>query len=124
MLHHQVCIFAADRLAAALATWRHADSEIAAGLDALQREMTRQCQAGTPWRARDALDVLTSVDMLVWTALLGLIDECPVIHAALHASGRTGIHSVRASDFEFIACNRQIALARNYMRALPDTLRA
>ena len=55
-------------------------------LDALRIELSTCCRAGMPWRARDALDVIAILDMPAWAALLGLIDECPVLHAALRAS--------------------------------------
>ena len=66
-----------------------------------------QCKAGTPWAARDALDVITALDMPAWAALLGLTDECPVIHAGLsRLDPRT--RTVSASAFEFISENRQL----------------
>ena len=54
------------------------DRDVQTGLDALRIAAMRCCRAGMPWRARDALDVIAMLDMLAWTALLGLIDECPV----------------------------------------------
>ena len=85
--------------------------------------MTKHWKAGTPWRARDALDVIAMLDMPAWAALLGLIDECPVIHAGLGASRGSGTRAVSASAFEFISENSQIASVREFMQSLPDTLR-
>jgi hypothetical protein len=85
--------------------------------------MARQWQAGTPWRARDALDVIAILDMPAWTTLLALIDECPALHACVGVSRDTKMLSVSASDFEFISENSQIASIREFMRLLPETLR-
>ena len=74
---------AADRV---LTRLRCDDRETQAGLDELRIEMTKHWRAGAPWRARDALDVIAILDMPAWAALLGLIDECPVIHAGIGAS--------------------------------------
>jgi hypothetical protein len=129
-LHDQVAMFAAERLIGVLADLHCRDRDIQAGLVALRFELTKQWQAGSPWRARDALDVLSSLDLLAWTTLLGLIDECPVIAAALTASlpsqssGRSGVRAVSATDFDFISENSQIASVREYMQSLPEILRA
>jgi hypothetical protein len=85
--------------------------------------MTRHWQAGEPWRARDALDVIAILDMPAWAALLGLIDECPVMHAGIGASRGSRTLAVSASAFEFISENSQIASVREFMHSLPDTLR-
>jgi len=124
VLHEQVCLYAAEHLVRILADIRCDDHEIQAGLDALRTEMTTQWKAGTPWEARDALDVITALDMPAWAALLGLIDECPVIHAGLAASRNPRMRAVSASAFEFVSENRQIASVREFMRTLPDTLRS
>jgi len=85
--------------------------------------MTRQWRAGTPWRARNALDVIAMLDMPAWTALLALIDECPALHACVSVLRDPKMLSVSASDFEFISENSQIASVREFMRLLPETLR-
>ena len=85
--------------------------------------MTKHCQAEAPWRARDALDMISTIDMPVWATLLGLIDECPVIHAAMAAS-RKGTRAVSGTAFEFISENAQIDAVRDFMRTLPELLRA
>ena len=86
VLHADVCMYAAERLIEVLTRLRCHDLETQAGLDALRVEMARHWQAGTPWRAREALDVIAILDLPAWAALLGLIDECPVMHAAIGAS--------------------------------------
>jgi len=124
VLHNQVCMYAAEHLVRILDEVRCDDHEIQSGLDTLRTEMAAQCQAGAPWSARDALDVITALDMPAWAALLGLIDECPVIHAGMTAARDRRTRAVSASAFEFISENRQIAAVREFMRTLPDTLRS
>jgi hypothetical protein len=85
--------------------------------------MTRHWQDGAPWRARDALDVIVLLDMPAWATLLGLINECPVIHAAIGTSRRSRTRAVSASAFEFISENRQIASIHEFMESLSKTLR-
>jgi hypothetical protein len=123
VLHHDVCMYAAEGLIGMLTGLRCDDREIQTGLDALRIEMTRHSQAGAPWRARDALDVMTILDMPAWATLLGLIDECPVIHAAIGVSQGSRARAISATAFEFISENSQIASIHEFMRLLPDTLR-
>jgi hypothetical protein len=123
VLHDDVCMYAAERLIRGLTGLRCDDREIQAGLDALRIETTRHWQAGAPWRARDSLDVIMILDMPAWATLLGLIDECPVIHAGMGASRGSRTRSVSASAFEFISENSQIASVREFMHSLPETLR-
>jgi hypothetical protein len=114
---------AAARLIGVLSRLHCGDRETQAGLDALGIELTRHWQAGAPWRARDALDVITILDMPAWAALLGLIAECPVLHAGIGASHGSGIRAISATSFEFIAETGQIASIHEFMRVLPETLR-
>ena len=101
---------------------RCGDLETQAGLNELRLEMTRHWQAGAPWRARDALDVMTILDMPAWATLLGLIDECPVLHAGIGASQGSRRREISATAFEFISENSQIASVHDFMRLLPETL--
>ena len=121
-LHHDVCMYAAERLIAALKRLKCEDREIQSGLTALRVEMTKHWKAGEPWRARDALDVIEALDMPAWAALLGLIDECPVMHAGLGASRGARPLAVSATAFEFISENSQIATVREFMLSLPEIL--
>ena len=81
-------------------------------------------EAGTPWRARNALDVIAMLDMPAWASVLGLLDECPVIPAALTATleGRTG--AVSATEFEFISTSSQLGSVREFMARFLDILRS
>jgi Family of unknown function (DUF6178) len=122
ILHRDVCMYAADRLIDVLGELRCGDRETHFALKDLRLELIKHLQAGKPWAARNALDVIAILDTPAWAALLGLLDECPVLHAALVASVNAGPRSVGAADFTFIAENSQIATIRQFMRSLPDQL--
>ena len=122
VLHEDVSMFVAEHLIVTLTDLRCVDAEIQRGLDTLRRELVKQRDAGTPWRARDALDVLAMLDVPAWVSLLGLLDECPVLPAALTAilEGHTG--AVSATAFEFISTTGQIGEVRAFMAKLLDVL--
>jgi hypothetical protein len=122
VLYSDVCLFAAERLIATLADLSCDDRDIQAGLGALRIDLIRQCAAGTPWRARDALDVIAILDTPAWAALLGLIDECPIESAAIGALLKAGARSFSPSSFAFISENSQIASVREFMASLPGIL--
>jgi hypothetical protein len=123
VLHDDVAMYAAERLAEILKDLRCSDREIQAGLGALRRELVRHMRAGLPWRARDAMDVLASLDLPAWAALVGLIGECPVMHAAVAASQDSSQRAVSASAFEFVCEPAQIVAVRAFMHSLRATLR-
>jgi hypothetical protein len=123
VLHDDVGMYAAKQLIGVLDRLRCEDREIQTGLDVLRIELAKHWRAGAPWRARDALDVIATLDMPAWAALLALIDECPALHAGIGASQDSRTLSVSATDFEFISENSQIASVREFMRSLPETLR-
>ena len=122
VLYDEVCLRAAGDLIVVLNGVRVADRETQTGLNALRRLLTRRVRAGTPWQAREAMDVLATLDIVAWTALLGLLDECPVIHAALRASLASSPHTIDPDAFEFVSENAQIASVRAFLDALPATL--
>ncbi len=119
ILHDEVVMYAADRLAGALPGLCCRDRLIQADLDALRRELIAHLRTGTPWRARPRMDVLASLDGPAWAALLGLIDECPVRHAALSAARDPGVHAVSASAFEFISQVSTVREIRSFLESLP-----
>ena len=123
VLHKDVGMYSAERLLEVLAGLRCDDRDVQTGLDALRIELSRYCRTGMPWRARGALDVIAILYMPAWTALLGLIDECPVLHAALSASRNPRMRSVSASAFEFVSENTQIASIHEFIQSLPEVLR-
>jgi hypothetical protein len=123
VLHEDVSMFAAEQLVSALSNLRCSDADIQQGLNTLRIALTNQRDAGTPWRARDALDVIAMLDMPAWVSVLGLLDECPVIPAALTATldGRTG--AVSATEFEFISTCGQLGRIREFMARFLDIVR-
>jgi hypothetical protein len=122
VLHQQVSMFAVERLIATLTNLQCVDSEIQRGLYVLGRELQKQRDAGTPWRARDALDAIAMLDLPAWACLLGLLDECPVLPAALKSTLEGQIGAVSATAFEFISTTDQIRDVRAFMEKLVDVL--
>src|SRR5262245_6372300 len=122
VLHNNVSMYAAEQLIGVLTRMRCDDSEIQMWLDSLRIELGKHWRAREPWRARDSLEVITILDMQAWAVLLGLIDECPVLHPLASTSKDSRPLSVSASDFEFISENSQIACVREFMKSLPERL--
>lgn len=120
-LHEEVAMDAAAQLIDTLTRFRIADREIQMELNFLRIELTKQWRAGTPWRARRALEAIAILDMPAWAALAALIDECPVRHAAVQAR-ETRARSVELSMFEWISDGNDLAAVRRFMQALPETL--
>jgi hypothetical protein len=121
VLHRDVCMYAAEQLIDILAGIRCSDREIQLQLDGLRRHLIQGVRNREPWRARNALDVILMLDAASWAALLALIDECPVIHAALSAS-RQDRRTIDPTDFAFISRNGQVAAVREFMASLQSSL--
>ena len=121
ILHRDVCMYAAEHLVDVLAGIQCSDRDIHLRLDGLRRQLIRHVLDRDPWRARDALDVIMMLDAPSWAALLAVIDEFPVIHAALSAS-RQRRRTISPTDFEFISENSQIAAVREFMASLQSAL--
>ncbi len=122
VLYQDVSLFVADELMSTLADLHCVDADTRHGLRALRRKLVEQRAAGTPWLARDAADVLAMLDMTAWTSVLGLLDECPILPAALTAVLERRTTSVSPTAFEFISTTAQIGDIRLFMRALPGVL--
>jgi hypothetical protein len=122
VLHQDVSLFVAQQLISTLDDLHSADPDIERGLVALRRKLEQQRDAGTPWRARDAAEVLAMLEITAWISVLGLLDECPVLPAALTAvlEGRTT--TISPTAFEFISTAAQLGDVRLFMRKLPDVL--
>ena len=123
VLHKEVAMFVAQQLVATVDAIVHAvDRDSRLGLVALRRALVKQMDAGTPWRARDAAEILAMLDTTAWVGVLGLLDECPIMPAALTAilDGRTT--TVSPTEFEFISTADQIGNVRIFMRKLPGVL--
>ena len=121
-LYEHVSMFVAERLLFALSDLRCSDADIQEELGTLRIELMRQYQAGTPWRARNALDVIATLDMPAWVSVLGLLDECPVMPAALMATLERRTGAISATEFEFISTRSQLANVRKFMARFPDIL--
>ncbi len=122
VLYEDVSQFAAGQLIATLTNLRSIDVDIQRDLLKLRRELVRQRDAGTPWRVRNALEVIAILDGPAWASLLGLLDECPVLPAALRATLEGHTRAVSATAFEFIATTDQIRDVQAFARKLPDLL--
>jgi Family of unknown function (DUF6178) len=122
VLHQEVSLFAAEQLISTLTEVDCIDRDVRRGLAALRRTLVTQRDAGTPWRARAAAEILSMLDMTAWVSVLGLLDECPILPAALTAilDGRT--RAVSPTEFTFISTAAQIDDVRTFMRKLPDVL--
>ena len=122
LLYRDVSLFVADQLISIAAGLHCLDPDTDRGLRALQRRLATQRAAGTPWHARDAADVLATLDMTAWISVLGLLDECPNLPAALTAILERRTTSVSPTAFDFISTTAQIGDVRVFMRALPRVL--
>ena len=122
VLHQDVSLFAAEQLISTLDGLHCVDRDIQRGFVVLRRTLVKHRDAGTPWLARDAAEILAMLDTTAWISVLGLLDECPVLPAALTAvlEGRTT--TVSPTEFDFISTAAQIGDVRIFMRKLPDVL--
>jgi hypothetical protein len=122
VLHAEVSMFVAEQLLATLAGISCSDREVEWGLQVLRRELRKHCRARAPWRARPVLDVIASLDLPSWAALLALVDELPVALDNVSDSGASRALRVSTSAFEYISENSQIAQVRRFMESLPHSL--
>jgi uncharacterized protein DUF6178 len=122
VLHRDVSMVAADRLIHVLDDVRCSDHDLQLGLYVLRRELHKQLQAGTPWRARRRLDVLATLDLPAWAALQAMFDECPVMLANVSASHGRRRHTLNPSEFQFIATAQHIAAVHDFLLSLPELL--
>jgi hypothetical protein len=122
VLHEDVGMFTAGQLVAALSELQCSDPDIQDGLDALRIELAREHAAGTPWRARGALDVIGMLDMPACAGVSGLLDECPVLPMAVTAILERRTRAVSATAFEFISTRAQLGQIREFMARFLDLL--
>ena len=117
-------MYAADRLINLLSSLRCADREVQVAAGALRIRLMKYWRAGSPWNARDALDVIAILDTPAWAAFLGLLDQLPTLHVAVGASLSATTRPVDPAAFEFISENAQIQRIREFMQSLPSRLRS
>jgi hypothetical protein len=122
LLYHDVSVIATDQLISVIDHLRCRDPEIVRGLRTLKRQLLKQRDAGTPWLARDAADVLATLDPTAWIGVLGLLDECPIVPAALTAIVQRQTTPISPTAFEFVATAAQLADVRTFMKMLPALL--
>jgi hypothetical protein len=122
VLYQDVSLFVADQLVSTLADLHGVDADTRRALRALRRKLMEQRKAGTPWLARDAAEVLAMLDMTAYTSVLGLLDECPILPAALTAVLERRTTSISPTAFAFISTTAQIGDVRVFMRTLPGLL--
>ena len=122
VLYQDVSLFVTDELVSTVADLHGVDADTRRGLRALGRTLEKHREAGTPWLARDAADVLAMLDTTAWVSVLGLLDECPILPAALTAVLERRTTSVSPTAFEFISTTAQIGDIHLFMRTLPGVL--
>jgi|SRR5688572_22541697 hypothetical protein len=122
VLHQDVSLFVTDYLIGTLSNLESVDAELQRELYVLRRELMRQRDAGAPWRARHALEVIAMLDGPAWASLRGLLDECPVLPAALRATVGAHTGTVSATAFEFISTTSHLGEIRAFVGKLPEVL--
>jgi hypothetical protein len=122
VLYRDVSLFVTDQLLSILASLQCVDADTRRELRVLERQLATQRQAGTPWLARDATDVLARFDVAAWIGVLGLLDECPILPETVAAVLDRRTTSVSPTAFEFISTTAQIGDVRVFMKALPSVL--
>jgi hypothetical protein len=120
VLYRDVSLFVTDQLIGTLADLRCVDAGTQHELRTLRRTLVKQREAGTPWLARDAADVLATLDMSAWASVLGLLDECPILPEALTAVLERRTTSVSPTAFEFISTSAQIDDLQAFAGMLPE----
>jgi hypothetical protein len=121
-LHQDVGMFVSRKLIATLGELQNVDSGIERDLYLLRRELERNHEAGRPWLAQDALEVIAILDTPAWACLCGLLSECPVLPAALTAILDNRGGSFDATGFEPFTTHNQIRKVHEFATRLPDIL--
>ena len=122
VLHRDVSMAASARLLDILDVMRPRDRDVQFEFQAFARELRRQHQACTPWRARNGLDIFAPFDLLACAALGALFDECPVMLANVSPEAGRRLHTVDPSKFQFIADGRHIAAIHAFLVSIPELL--
>lgn len=122
VLHRDVGRYAAEQLATILTSIDCIDRDMRRDIDALRRALAESLELGMPWQARRAAEVLALLDQAAWVGVAGLLDECPVLPAAVRAVLEGHTASVDTTGFEFISTAAQIDEVRSFLRKLPVLL--
>ncbi len=122
VLYEQVVACVTRRLMEILSEPSSGAGDVQDDLRQLHGWLRQYLKDGTPWRARDHLDVIAILDTPSWSMLLRLIDECPAVPTDA-GQPRTAQRALRVStEFGFISENRQIAWVRDFVERLPNAL--
>jgi hypothetical protein len=111
VLYQDVSLFVAHQLISMLDDLRCVDRDIQRGFVTLRRQLAQKRDSGTPWLARDARQVLAMLDITPWISVRGLLDECPVLPAALTAILERRTTPVSPTAFDFISTLRSATSA-------------
>ena len=122
LLYREVTLFVTDQLLSLLPTLPNIDADTRLELLRSQRTLAKHRDAGTPWLARNAVEAIATLDMTAWISVLGLLDECPILPAALNAILDGSTAPVDPGKFDFISTTAQLGDVRIFMRALPAVL--
>lgn len=122
VLHRDVSLPSAAGVIDALDDLQLTDQELQFGLRVLRRELHRELQAGTPWRAHARLDALSPLDLPVWAALIGLLDECPVMLANVWSPTNRPALTINPSEPRFVSERRHVAAIREFVGSLAERL--
>jgi hypothetical protein len=122
ILHERIALHAIRRLNEALLALSCRDDEVQQDIVRLCQSLQEHERVGTPWLARDQLDVVAILDTPCWATLVGLIDQCPVVpkDAGKAAPPRRVLRV--SPEFEFISGNGQIAWAHAFLDSLAERL--
>jgi len=121
-LQNEVSVAAAKQVIHVLDGMQISDRDLQFELRALRRELRQQLRTGTPWRARRRLDVLATLDLPAWAALMALFDQCPVMLSNVSHADMKHAHTVNPEQFQFIATARDIDAIHAFLRSLPALL--
>jgi hypothetical protein len=122
VLHDRVSMLVGRRLVETLDRIEPRERELHMDLHALRRALQGHLQADTPWLVRDRLDVLASLDLPVWAAIVGLLDDCPVLLSNVSASAVRRPRTIDPAAFQFIATLDHIAAVRTFVDSLAGAL--
>lgn len=121
-LHERVSLYVAQGLAGTLDRLRCQEPRLRRDLAELGRRLKQRVNEGTPWKERDALDVIALLDQPAWAVLAGLLDECPVAPRFEATDGCAPEFRGTASTWEFIAGIAQIRAVERFVASLPHLL--
>jgi hypothetical protein len=117
ILYEEVSLFVAEQFITVLDALPFSDLELRADARRLARALRKQVDLGSPWQARESLDVVLRIDPQAWAMLRGLLDECPVL-----TKPTKGRALRMSSEFDFISETRQLARVREFALSLPEAL--